>query len=61
MALPCLQSGELIEVLSQWEPASMPISVVYPQNRHLSPTVREFVDWIADLFENNPLVSGQDN
>jgi LysR family transcriptional regulator for bpeEF and oprC len=61
MALPYLQSGELIELLQQWKPASMPISVVYPQNRHLSPTVRVFVDWVAELFEKNPLVSGQDD
>jgi len=24
--------------------------VLYPQNRHLSPRVRVFVDWLAELF-----------
>jgi LysR family transcriptional regulator for bpeEF and oprC len=59
MALPHLQSGELVEVLSQWKPLPLPISAVYPHNRHLSPTVRAFVDWVAELFERCPLLSGQ--
>ncbi|WP_408441604.1 LysR family transcriptional regulator [Paraburkholderia caffeinilytica] len=50
MALPYLQSGELVEVLPQWKPMPLPISAVYPHNRHLSPTVRVFVDWVAELF-----------
>jgi DNA-binding transcriptional LysR family regulator len=24
--------------------------VLYPQNRHLSPRVRVFIDWLAELF-----------
>lgn len=57
MATPFLQSGDLVEVLTAYVPPPMPISVVYPQNRHLSPTVRVFVDWIADLFEQHPLLA----
>lgn len=56
MAVPHLQSGALVEVLSMYTPPPMPISAVYPQNRHLSPVVRVFVDWVAELFENNPLL-----
>jgi LysR family transcriptional regulator for bpeEF and oprC len=37
----------------------MPISAVYPHNRHLSPKVRVFVDWVAELFERCPLLQGQ--
>jgi LysR family transcriptional regulator for bpeEF and oprC len=59
MALPYLQSGELVEVLSQWKPLPLPISAVYPHSRHLSPAVRAFVDWVAELFERCPLLSGQ--
>jgi LysR family transcriptional regulator for bpeEF and oprC len=29
---------------------------VYPQNRHLSPQVRVFVEWVAELFENCQLL-----
>jgi LysR family transcriptional regulator for bpeEF and oprC len=28
---------------------------MYPQNRHLSPTVRAFIDWIAEMMaESSP-------
>ncbi|WP_048811938.1 LysR family transcriptional regulator [Methylobacillus flagellatus] len=58
MVLPQLESGELVEVLPQWQPSSHPISVVYLHNRHLSPKVRAFVDWIAELFGSCPLLGG---
>ncbi|GGC58160.1 LysR family transcriptional regulator [Undibacterium terreum] len=60
MLMPHLQSGALREVLPQWTPAPMPISVVYLANRHLSPKVRAFVDWVAELFPRCPLFSGRD-
>ncbi|PVX81854.1 LysR family transcriptional regulator [Paraburkholderia unamae] len=60
MALPHLQSGALVEVLEQWKPMPMPISVVYPHNRHLSPTVRVFVDWVAELFGASDLFKDED-
>lgn len=55
MIQPYLEDGRLIEVLSQWKPVPMPISVVYLHNRHLSPKVRAFVDWVAELFATCPL------
>ena len=39
--------------------ARVPISVVYLHNRHLSPKVRAFVDWVAELFGTCPLLSGR--
>lgn len=54
MLVPHLQKGELVEVLPQWKPRPMPISAVYPHNRHLAPKVRVFVEWIAQLFEHCP-------
>mgnify|MGYP000665020935 CR=1 FL=1 len=50
MALPHLESGALKEVLPHLTPSPMPISVAYLQNRHLSPRVRVFIDWLAELF-----------
>jgi len=55
-----LESGELREVLTRWSPSPMPISAVYLHNRHLSPKVRAFVDWVAELFSRCPLLSGRD-
>lgn len=60
MALPHIEKGELVEILKQWKPAPLPISVLYPQNRHLSPKVRAFADWAAELFSRCPLLNGQD-
>jgi LysR family transcriptional regulator, regulator for bpeEF and oprC len=43
-----LADGTLCEVLSKCRPAPMPVSVLYPHHRQLSPRVRVFVDWVAD-------------
>jgi LysR family transcriptional regulator for bpeEF and oprC len=60
VALPHLQSGELIEVLPQWRPTVLPVSLLYPQSRQLSPKVRVFSDWVAELFMRCPLLRGGD-
>ncbi|MEC4772521.1 putative multidrug efflux transcriptional regulator CeoR [Burkholderia cenocepacia] len=59
MVLPHLREGRLKEVLPGVKPLPMPISVVYPHSRHLSPKVRVFVDWIAEVFDRCPLLSGK--
>jgi len=58
MVLPHLESGALIEVLPQLSSSPIPIWVAYMQNRHLSPKVRVFVDWVAELFGACPLLGG---
>jgi LysR family transcriptional regulator for bpeEF and oprC len=45
-----MERGSLDLVLGDWFPEPVPLSVVYPQRRHLSAKVRVFVDWIAELF-----------
>jgi LysR family transcriptional regulator for bpeEF and oprC len=45
-----LADGSLVEVLEAFRPAPMPVSVLYPHNRQLSPRVRVFVDWLADVM-----------
>ncbi|MDC8758104.1 LysR family transcriptional regulator [Janthinobacterium fluminis] len=46
-----LASGELEEVLPQWRPAPLPVAIVYSHNKHLSPRVRVFVDWLSGILE----------
>lgn len=58
-AAPYLLSGDLIEVLPDWELESLPISLVYPYTRHLSTRVRVFADWAAKLMANDPLWATQ--
>ena len=50
---PLLASGELVEVLPKWRPQALPVSVVYSHNKHLSPRVRVFVDWVASVLSVN--------
>ncbi|MBK5344688.1 LysR family transcriptional regulator [Pseudomonas sp. TH49] len=50
-----LLTGELVEILPDWQLESLQISLVYPYTRHLSTRVRIFADWAAELMANNPL------
>lgn len=45
-----LEQGILEEVLPAFKPPPMPASIVYSHNRHLSPRVRVFVDWLAEIL-----------
>jgi DNA-binding transcriptional LysR family regulator len=52
-AVPHLERGELVEVLSDWTRPPIPLHIVYPPNRHLSAKVRAFVEWAAELFSRS--------
>ncbi|WP_374262362.1 LysR family transcriptional regulator [Zoogloea sp.] len=45
-----LAAGTLVEVLPEFRAPPLPVNLLYPQNRHLSPRVRVFVDWLAEVF-----------
>jgi DNA-binding transcriptional LysR family regulator len=49
-----LQAGALITVLGAFITQDLTINAVYPHARHLSPTVRAFVDFLADRFGPRP-------
>jgi LysR family transcriptional regulator for bpeEF and oprC len=53
MLAPHLAAGDLREILPHWKVRPMPLSVVYPHNRHLAPKVRAFVEWVAEVFEQS--------
>jgi DNA-binding transcriptional LysR family regulator len=42
--------GTLVQVLPAWPPRPVPVSLLYPRNRQLSPRVRVFLDWAMRLF-----------
>ncbi len=60
LAQPLLERGELEPALTNWRSTPIPVSVVYPPNRHLSMKVRVFVDWVAELFAHHPLLKDPD-
>jgi DNA-binding transcriptional LysR family regulator len=45
-----IDSGALVPLLQDWQPAPYPFYVVYPSNRHVSNRLRVFIDWVADRF-----------
>lgn len=49
-----VESGALVEVLVEWEPVPMPVSLLYPRNRMAVPKVRLFADWVGALFRDHP-------
>ncbi|MCX7079982.1 MAG: LysR family transcriptional regulator [Pseudomonas sp.] len=45
-----ISQGLVKEILLDTPPPPMPVSVLYPHNRHMSPRVRVFVDWLSEIF-----------
>ena len=46
-----LKNGRLVQVLSEWPCPALPVSVLYPFHRQLSPRVRVFIDWASSLYQ----------
>ncbi|WP_343584592.1 LysR family transcriptional regulator [Herbaspirillum sp.] len=45
-----LAQGALVEVLPQYRPAPMPVSLLYASRRHVPARVAEFMDWLHALI-----------
>lgn len=45
-----LADGRLVEILPGFESPALRMSAMYPSQRQLSPRVRVFVDWLAQLY-----------
>jgi DNA-binding transcriptional LysR family regulator len=45
-----LKAGRLVEVLKDYPPSPTPLSALYPQNRHLAPRLRVFLNWLVTIF-----------
>ncbi|WP_432460972.1 MULTISPECIES: LysR substrate-binding domain-containing protein [unclassified Agarivorans] len=48
-----LANGSLVEVLADFPPPQMPVSIVYPNHRHLSARTRVFIQWLKSQFQEN--------
>lgn len=46
-----LQAGTLMEVMPDFRPAPMPMTMLYPHRRHLSRRVQVFADWLDALLK----------
>lgn len=47
-----LESGRLEAVMQEFQPTDTAVWAVYPSNRHLSPKVQQFVDFLASHFRS---------
>lgn len=54
---PYLADGRLVEVLTEYRAAPMPVFLLYPHRRNLSKRVQVFMDWLAGLVR--PYVAEQ--
>jgi DNA-binding transcriptional LysR family regulator len=45
-----IAAGTLAEILPNHPSTAMPISVLYPRSRQLSPRVRVFLDWLVEIM-----------
>jgi DNA-binding transcriptional LysR family regulator len=49
-----IETGAIERVLTEYEPAALPIQAVYPSRRLVPPRVRAFVDYLVEEFRNDP-------
>jgi LysR family transcriptional regulator, regulator for bpeEF and oprC len=50
-----LAQGSLVQVLAQLDAGELPLYVMYPRSRHLSARLRVFVDWVVQLYGQQPV------
>lgn len=54
-----LQNGRLVSLLEQHQPPNTAVWAIYPQQRHLSPKVRQLVDFLKEGLANHPAYRDQ--
>lgn len=52
-----LENGKLCQLLSNYPVPTLPVSLLYPSKTLVSPRQRVFIEWIIQLFKDNPLSS----
>jgi len=55
-AAPDLEAGSLQLLLREYEPAPMPVHLVFPSARHMAPRLRAFVDFAVQEFGQLQLI-----
>lgn len=45
-----LVAGTLVELLPDYRLPPLPMTILYPHHRHLTPRLRVFIDWLVALF-----------
>jgi LysR family transcriptional regulator, regulator for bpeEF and oprC len=50
---PDLAAGRLVEVLPDWSPPRVPVNMVFPSRREMSPAVRAFVEFMKEATSSD--------
>lgn len=48
---PMFDSGALVEVMPRVAAPPLPVTLLYPERRHLPPRVQAFMSWLADVLQ----------
>lgn len=56
-----IASGRLVEVLPEFRPSPVPISILYARRRHLAPRLRAFMDWLEEVLRAEGVVTNVRN
>lgn len=51
-----IERGELVQVLSDWQPTACPISMLYPTSHELKKTAKDYADFIKDKWRQHPVL-----
>lgn len=51
-----IANGDIVRVLKEFEPPSMPINFVYSKRKVLSPTAKALIDFLAEHFRRHPIL-----
>ncbi|WDZ79745.1 LysR family transcriptional regulator (plasmid) [Ensifer adhaerens] len=57
LACPDIEAGKLVDVMPDFPPARLPISVVYPSRRNMPMRVRTVLDFLVEAVKEDPLMA----
>lgn len=57
LACPDIEAGKLVNVMPDFPPARLPISVVYPSRRNMPLRVRTVLDFLVEAVKEDPLMA----
>ncbi|OCP05808.1 MULTISPECIES: LysR family transcriptional regulator [unclassified Ensifer] len=57
LACPDIEAGRLVNVMPEFPPARLPISIVYPSRRNMPLRVRTVLDFLVQAVREDPLMA----
>lgn len=60
LALPDMRSGRLVEVMPDFRPTRLPISVVYPSRRNMPLRTKVMLEFLTEAVHDDPLMRASD-